>query len=638
MEHKPTIRPEADRLRIFDVLLESLDDGIWLWNIEKSKFDLLGKAAQLIFGSDLDMYNQDPEKWVYLIHPEDRERVLYATTQTLFSDCEIELEYRIEAEDGTYCWVSDSRKLIKNTAGIPVQVFGWLKDISTRKNHELRLEESELSYRVMFLHHPNPMWVVSCENGNILQANDAAVKHYGYTHKEFNGLQFADVALETEPNDITTLKDCEQRCCTHLLKSGKQIKVLLTTADYNYQKQQCKLILAIDVTREAEDEEKIKGLNKRLSDFEYALTSSTIVSITDTDGVIKYVNDNFVNVSGYQREELIGVSHKIVNSGYHPAAFFESMWAHISKGQIWRSNIRNKAKNGTLHWVDTSIVPLLDHEGKPVEFISIRNNISQQKKMEEELAELNKHLEERVHKRTHELQMANNSLQGFANSISHDLRAPVRHIRHFAQIVLDDSKGTMSNESLKFQNYVIAATLKLSEQIDGLLQFSRVGSKAMNFVTIDTHKMVLYIMDQCKLQFPHTTCHFALNQPLPQINADYNLLELVFTNLFSNAIKFSSKKQESYVWLNYTDLGDYHQFEIKDNGAGFDMLYAPKLFTLFSRLHSESEFEGNGIGLVNVQKIVERHQGKVWLESTLGEGTSCFFTISNKLMNENAND
>lgn len=632
-----SIRTDAERESILNMLLSSFDDGVWLWNLDAGQFDVIGPSAQALFSAALNLFNQDPEKWIYQVHADDREKVLEATTVQLFQEGQIDIQYRLLNEQDAVCWIWDRRKIIPNAEGMPQYVHGIVQDITKRKKYERRLEDTELSYRIMFLQHPNPMWVVSCAEGIILETNEAAVRHYGYSVKEFQQMPFSKLLATGKQPDATPLKHTAlQTAANHVDKQGNIINVLLTTADFTYHNKPTKLIMALDVTREMVDEQIIQELNKRLSDFKYALTSSAIVSIADKEGSINYVNDNFLKISGYQRAELIGAKHNIVNSGYHPKAFFKEMWRCITKGKIWRGEIRNKTKNGDFYWVDTYIVPLLDEKGKPYQYISIRSNITDRKQTEEELAQLNRQLEERVKKRTQALELANNSLQDFAYSISHDLRAPVRHIRNFAQIVLDETSEAMSEDVRKYQGYVIQATDRLSQQIEGLLEFSRVGSKLMNYRCVDTMKMVHNIITQAKQQYPNQTCHFEVDE-LPDVNADDVLLEQVFANLVSNALKYSSKEEESLIKIGYTAIDGHHQFMVKDNGVGFDMAYAPKLFGMFSRLHSQSEFEGNGIGLVNVKRIVERHDGKVWVESALGEGAAFYFTLSKKLENEPQN-
>ncbi len=634
LEHLLTIRPGVDTGQIFEVLLSSIDDGLWIWNLEKGKFDVLSPAARALFASELDAFNQEPEKWMYLVHPEDRERVLHASTATLFEKDEIKLEYRLVGEAGKQRWVSDCRKIIYHD-GKPFQIFGITKDITKQKAYEHRLEETEISHTVMFLNHPNPMWVVNCADGYIMEPNDAAIKQYGYSRKEFQQMKFAQLMKpgSTKLNPAAIKQGAAQVAATHIKKDGKAVNVLITTADFIYLRQPARLMMAVDITREIMDEEKIKDLNKRLQDFKYALTSSSIVSITDKRGIINYVNDNFLKISGYERAELIGSNHNIINSGYHAGSFFKEMWQCISKGEIWRNDIRNKAKDGTYYWVDTYIVPLLDEKGKPDQYISIRNDITGRKQIEDELAELNRMLEERVKKRTQALELANASLQDFAYSISHDLRAPVRHIRNFAQIVLEETKEHMDEEALKYQGYVIQATDRLSQQIEGLLQFSRVGSKLLNYRQIDVEAMLGHVVNQMNLQYNQHPNHFHIG-PMPVVNADDVLLEQVFTNLVSNALKYSSKETESHVWVTHENIDGHHQFAVKDNGVGFDMAYAHKLFGMFSRLHSQSEFEGNGIGLANVKRIVERHEGKIWVDSKPGEGATFYFTLSKNLENE----
>jgi light-regulated signal transduction histidine kinase (bacteriophytochrome) len=190
----------------------------------------------------------------------------------------------------------------------------------------------------------------------------------------------------------------------------------------------------------------------------------------------------------------------------------------------------------------------------------------------------------------------------------------------------------MSEESQKYQGYVIQATDKLSQQIEGLLEFSRVGSKLINYRQVNVAKLLHHAISQAKLNYTHPS-QFHIGE-MPVVMADDILLEQVFANLISNALKYSSKQQESEIWIDYKDADDHHQFMVKDNGVGFDMAYAPKLFGMFSRLHSQSEFEGNGIGLANVRRIVERHLGKVWVESELGKGAEFYFSLAKNLENE----
>ncbi len=188
-----------------------------------------------------------------------------------------------------------------------------------------------------------------------------------------------------------------------------------------------------DITERKQAEENLQKSLKETADYKYALDESAIVAITDQKGIIKYANENFCKISKYTIGELIGQDHRIINSGYHPKQFIKDLWTTIARGKIWKGELKNRAKDGTIYWVDTTIVPLLDDKGKPYQSLAIRADITERKKGEEEIIKLNAELEEKVIQRTEELQSANSEMEAFTYSVSHDLRAPLRGIIGFAK-------------------------------------------------------------------------------------------------------------------------------------------------------------------------------------------------------------
>src|SRR5204863_144261 len=153
---------------------------------------------------------------------------------------------------------------------------------------------------------------------------------------------------------------------------------------------------------------------------------SSIVAITDQKGIINYVNDNFCKISKYSREELIGQDHRIINSGYHSKQFIRNIWTTIANGKVWKGEIKNRAKDGAYYWVDTTIIPFLDASGKPFQYVAIRADITERKKVESEIIALNETLEKKIQDRTVELEIANKEMESFSYSVAHDLRSPVR--------------------------------------------------------------------------------------------------------------------------------------------------------------------------------------------------------------------
>src|SRR5436190_8312065 len=174
--------------------------------------------------------------------------------------------------------------------------------------------------------------------------------------------------------------------------------------------------------------DKVRASLREIVNLKTALDEHSIVAITDPQGRITYANDKFCAISKYSRDELLGQDHRIINSGYHPKEFIRDLWSTIAQGRVWKSEIRNRAKDGAIYWVQTTIVPFLNGEGKPFQYVSIRTDITERKKAESEIQKFNEELAKRVRERTAELEVSNKELEAFSYSVSHDLRAPVRHI------------------------------------------------------------------------------------------------------------------------------------------------------------------------------------------------------------------
>lgn len=379
-----------------------------------------------------------------------------------------------------------------------------------------------------------------------------------------------------------------------------------------------------DVTDRIQTEENLGRIIKEASDYKYALDESSIVAITDQKGIIKYANDNFCRISKYEHQELIGQDHRIVNSGYHPKEFIRKLWLNISKGKIWRGEIRNKAKDGSIYWVDTTIVPFLDGHGRPYQYVSVRTDITKRKKAEEDIMSLNEELEKRVKERTEEL-------ESFSYSVSHDLRAPLRAVNGYARILEDDYSGLFDDEGKRLLGEVQNNAKRMGTLIDDLLSFSRLGRKDVSKSNIDMNALTESALNEINQSIVHHAEIKFTN--LHPIMADYNLMMHVMTNLLSNAIKYSSKKEKPEVEIKSERQNNEVIYSITDNGVGFEHEYANKLFGVFQRLHTTKEFPGTGVGLAIVARIIKKHNGRVWGEAQFGKGATFSFSLpdSNEL-------
>ena len=240
--------------------------------------------------------------------------------------------------------------------------------------------------------------------------------------------------------------------------------------------------------------------------------------------------------------------------------------------------------------------------------------------------QLNAELEQRVAARTQQLEAANDELEAFSYSVSHDLRAPLRAIDGYSNILLDDYAGKLDDEGKRLLNVVRENTGRMAQLIDDILKFSRTGRTELNTSKIDMGKMAREVFAELQTAVADNKVQLEIEN-LPSARGDNAMMRQVFVNLLSNAIKFSRAREIPKIKVGATVKDGETVYYVKDNGAGFDMLHADKLFGVFQRLHSVSEFEGTGIGLAIVKRIITRHGGRVWAEGKVGEGATLFFSI-----------
>ena len=383
-----------------------------------------------------------------------------------------------------------------------------------------------------------------------------------------------------------------------------------------------------------ESEHQLKRTLREVSDYKYALDESSIVAITDQKGIIKHANENFCRISKYTREELIGNDHRIINSGFHSKSFIREIWTTIANGKIWRGELKNRAKDGAVYWVDTTIVPFLDDSGKPYQYVAIRADITERKKVEENLInaqhdiiELNRGLEEKIRNRTEQLKKTNEELEAFSYSVSHDLRAPLRGIIGFTTILEEDYGDRLDEEGRRITDVIKSNTLKMGRLIDDLLAFSRTGKQEILKTRIDMNSLVESIKEEQEAQHRVANVIEWNILTLPPAYADMNTIRQVWINLISNAVKYTSKEESAFIEIGSQITKDETVYYVKDNGVGFDENYKHKLFRVFQRLHDADEFEGTGVGLALVAKIISRHGGRVWAEGKENEGACFYFSL-----------
>jgi PAS domain S-box-containing protein len=355
------------------------------------------------------------------------------------------------------------------------------------------------------------------------------------------------------------------------------------------------------------------------------------VVVIDKKGMITDWNERAVKIFGWNNEEAIGkdLSAMIIPERYKIAhkqglaSFLLSNHGPVLNNVIEISAIR---KGGEEFPVELLVSTLTT--GAEISFCGFITDITERKLAEEKIKSFNQQLEQLVEKRTNELQTANSELESFSYSISHDLRAPLRSIHGYITILSEEYGDKLDEEGHRLISIALKSGQRMGQLIDDLLAFSRLGRAELNRTDVSMDDMVAFILDEQRKYNQHHKFEIKLSH-LPMARADVSTIRQVWVNLISNAIKYSQHKEKSVIEIGSFEKDQQIVYYVRDNGAGFDMKYYNKLFGVFQRLHSHTEFDGTGVGLAIVQRIIARHNGKIWAEAKVNEGATFFFSLKN---------
>ncbi len=359
-----------------------------------------------------------------------------------------------------------------------------------------------------------------------------------------------------------------------------------------------------------------------------AIIESTVDAIISNDlaGIITSWNAGAEKLFGYLAEETIGRHFSEFMSAEY-ADETEKVIEKIRAGEwVGHYTTARRNKNGSIIYISLSVAALKNAEGDITGVCKIARNITQQKLDERNVQVLNELLEQKVRARTAELEAANRELEAFSYTVSHDLQGPLRALSGFSRILLTDYGNRLEEDAKMCLKTINSSVKHMSDLIQGLLNFSKLGKAALKKEPINMGELVTKVVKEVQGGTSNFNAQVKIGE-LEKSVCDPVLIRQVWINLVYNAVKYSSKRDCPVVEIGQTVGGNCPVYYIKDNGVGFDMKFSHKLFGVFQRLHSAEEFEGTGVGLATVHRIVDLHGGKVWAEAKLNEGATFYFTL-----------
>ncbi len=655
----------------FRSLIESTAAIPWEMDLGSRRFTFVGHQASEVFGFSIDRWYEEGF-WDKHIHPDDAQDAAYYSASAIEQGEDYQQEYRMQAANGHTIWIHNDVQVIKKNHK-PVRLQGFMFDIDERKRREEAIQNItvgvsaqigeaffpqmteqlakvfEAKYTFVGLldkNTPNTVRTIAlCIDGEIVDNLSYDLEHTPCEHVMGRTENYA--AICAHPRDIQSLFPDNQMLVDLGVQSyigapltdaqGDPIGLLVLMDDKPLKgTEEVENILTIFSTRAAAELERLHS-EQALRKLSLAVEQSpNAVAIMGPKGKLEYANPAFYRISGYSEAEAISVIPNLLSSELTNADIHAQLWHTIEAGLTWRGELLNQNKQGETYWVFATISPITNTKGQITHFLSTEADISERKSMEEELRQHREELEELVEQRTMQLKSANKELESFSYSVSHDLRSPLRSIFGFSKILLEDYNEVLDDEGQNLLNRVIDNSQHMSELIDGLLALSRLGREALKKVTVDIDDVVQRVIEDLQEADKQRSVTISL-APLGEVVADKRLLSAVFENLIENAWKYSAKTENAHIEIGKllmepektasAEKSSETVYFVKDNGAGFDMAYVDKVFGTFQRLHKQKDFEGNGIGLATVQRIIHRHQGRIWAEAEIDKGATFYFTL-----------
>jgi PAS domain S-box-containing protein len=607
-------REQAELLDlIFDaVIVRNAKDEITYWN----------RGAEELYGWDAEeVLGKVTHELFQTVFPKALAEIQAEILETGYWEAELMHRRR----DGSVTTVSSRWVLRRDAEGNPSGILESNRDIG-------RSKQEEQKFRNLLESAPDAIVIVD-QKGLIQLINAQTEKLFGYTRAEligapvealvpqcFRGRHWSHregYAQSPQPRSMGAGLELYGR-----RKDGTEFPIEISLSPLETAEGTLVCSAIRDVTQRKQLAERHRENEFRFRLLIDAVKDYAIISL-DADGLVTTWNTGAERLKGYSSGEIIG-QHM---SRFYPQADIarrkpdQELQQAASTGHMEDQGWRVR-KDGSHFWAEVAITAVHDSAGKLIGFLKIAKDITAKRDAEDQIQKLNSELTQRVE----ELGTVNRELESFSYSVSHDLRAPLRHVDGFARILKEEYSPTLPEDAIRYLDRILEAATHMGQLIDDLLNLARIGRREMKREGVRIANVVKQAIAELPSEAQERRIEWRI-EPLPEMNCDAGLLKLVFTNLLSNAVKFTRKQPIAVIEIGARMTGGVATIFVRDNGVGFDPRYADKLFGVFQRLHRHEDFEGTGVGLATVQRIIHRHGGEIWAESQVNSGTTFSFTL-----------
>lgn len=622
-EQTVALRHGQERLRL---ALEASRTGTWDWNIKENRVDW-DEHTHRLFGLEPGAFDSTYDHFLDLIHPQDRAAVTDSINLALERKAAFNMEFRVIWPDKSVHFLGVRGEALYDEAGSPVRMTGVALDITGRKQaEEIR------SFLVAIVESSDDAIIGKDMTGTIVSWNSGAERMFGYSSAEMLGHPINKLVARDRPHEEPEILESIRRGETRHLetvrvrKDRQPIEVSLTVSPIR--NDQGEIIGASSICRDITERRRAQvALETQagvLREQAQMLDLANVMARDLEDHIILW-NTGMEKMYGWAKNEALGkISHELLQTQFPQAP--EQIRNELMAAGSWEGEVIHIGKAGQQLIVASQWVLHRDDQGQPAAVLEINNDITARKQAEDQILKLNLELEHRVQERTAELTSANRELEAFTYSVAHDLRAPLRHIDAFTKILHEDFAMSLPQEAQRYLENIRNGSQNMSRLVDDLLNLARVGRQELRRRPIPLGDLVRDVLLDLKGETQGRAIEWRIHS-LPTIECDSGLMKQVFTNLLSNAVKYTRPRPLAVVEVGAREKNGDTAVFVRDNGVGFSMKYADKLFGVFQRLHRAEEFEGTGVGLATVERIVRRHGGSVWAEAAVGEGATFYFTV-----------